>query len=100
MAFIEVNYIYFTNAAAYVEQYVSRQKEKMGQATETVNSLRSSWSGEDSEAFVSKWNEIDDRSSTASQLEQSLEDYAEVLKYAADQYKEAQKKAIGLANRL
>lgn len=98
--FIEVDYTEFERAADAVEDYAASQKQKMTMAGQEVTKLGASWQGKDFQQFQAKWNQIDDRSSTAGALQQSLEDYAKALRYAADQYKKAQKKAIDKANSL
>nr|WP_263324552.1 WXG100 family type VII secretion target [Neobacillus sp. Marseille-Q6967] len=98
--FIDVNYNEFETAASAVDDYVAKQKQKMNLANQEVTKLGASWQGKDYQQFQSKWNEVDDGSSTAGSLQKSLEDYADTLRYAADQYKKAQKKAIDKANSL
>lgn len=98
--FIDVNYNEFETAASAVDDYVAKQKQKMKLASQEVTKLGASWQGKDFQQFQSKWNEVDDGSSTAGNLQKSLEDYAEALRYVADQYKKAQKKAIDKANSL
>lgn len=99
-SFIDVDYREFEKAASAVEDYVDRQKQKMSQANQEVASLGAGWQGRDFEQLQSKWNELDNTGSTAVNLQKSLEDYARVLRYVADQYKKAQKKAIDRVNSL
>ncbi|MFC4802220.1 WXG100 family type VII secretion target [Neobacillus sp. GCM10023253] len=99
-SFIDVDYREFEKAASAVEDYVDRQKQKMSQANQDVASLGAGWQGQDFERLQSKWNELDNTGSTAVNLQKSLKDYADVLRYVADQYKKAQKKAIDRVNSL
>jgi uncharacterized protein YukE len=100
MPFIEVNHLHFDWAAKEIDSYVESYKQRMGEAGGQVTNLKANWIGQDSDEFMSKWNEIDDPSSTSKQTEKALEEYAETLRFVGDQYKKAQKKAIDLANRL
>jgi len=99
-SFIDVNYSEFEKAASAVERYVEKQKRAMSTANQVVTSLGASWEGQDFQQFQSKWNELDDHDSTAGALQKSLEDYTKTLRYVKDQYKNAQKKAIDMANSL
>jgi len=98
--FIDVDYTEFEHTASAMEDYVSKQKQKMTAGNQAVSTLGAGWQGEDFQTFQSKWNELDDSSATAGILKKSLEDYAEMLRYVAEQYKNAQKKAIDRANSL
>lgn len=99
-SFIDVDYREFEKAADAVEDYIAKQKQKMNQANQEVTKLGAGWQGNDFQQFQSKWNELDDGSSTAGALQKTLEDYAETLRYVGDQYKNAQKKALDLVNSL
>jgi WXG100 family type VII secretion target len=99
-SFIDVDYTEFEQAASALEDYVAKQKQKMSAANQAVATLGAGWQGQDFQTFQTKWNELDDASSTATALKKSLEDYAETLRYVADQYKRAQKNAIDRANSL
>ncbi|RHW42731.1 hypothetical protein D1B31_03865 [Neobacillus notoginsengisoli] len=99
-SFIKVNYNEFDKAADAIETYITRQKTNMEKATREVNVLAGSWKGKDYQSFKVKWNELAGAGSTADSFAKSLESYAKVLRYAATQYKEAQKKAINRANSL
>ena len=79
-------------AANAIDKYISRCKKMMKEANATVNGL---WQGDDYNAFISKWNGIDDKKSDYANLIKYLENYSELLRYAAKQYKDAQKKAEG-----
>jgi uncharacterized protein YukE len=99
-SFIDVDYTEFEKAASAVEEYLIKQKQKMADGNQTIITLGTSWQGDDYNQLESKWNEMDDSSSTAGSLQKSLNNYAEMLRYVADQYKNAQKKAIDRANSL
>ncbi|WP_462410825.1 WXG100 family type VII secretion target [Neobacillus sp. Marseille-QA0830] len=98
--FINVNYTEFEKAATAVDSYVNKQKDKMNHANQVVAELGASWQGKDYQAFKASWNELDDAKSTAGNMKKAMEDYADTLRYVADQYKKAQKVAIDRANSL
>lgn len=98
--FLDVNYLEFEKAASAVEDYITKQKQKMAMANQEIASLSANWQGEDFSQLKMKWNELDDSSSTAGSLQKNLKDYAETLRYVAAQYKKAQKRAIDRVNSL
>lgn len=99
-SFIEVVYTEFEKAAIDVDNYVAKIKQKMAAANNEVATLSGSWKGVDFQQFQSKWNELDDNGSTTWNMQKSLGNYAETLRYVAEQYKNAQKNAINRANSL
>ncbi|WP_043932156.1 hypothetical protein [Bacillus sp. EB01] len=99
-SYIKVNYNEFERAANTIDSYISRQKKNMSLASHEVHSMGAAWKGEDYQSFLLKWNKLDDSDSTTYAFMKSLESYAEVLRYSAAQYKEAQSKAIQKANSL
>jgi Uncharacterized protein conserved in bacteria len=98
--YIEVDVREFERAASAVEQYIDRQKAMLRSANQTVAGLVAGWRGEDYRQFQSKWQELEERDSTHSQLQKSLEDYAHTLRSTAELYKKAQQNALNRAGSL
>ena len=97
---IRVDHSKFEAAANAIDQYNSNMKSKMKNADTAVNTMLSSWKGEDATAFVLKWNEVNGSESTYMAFYKSMKSYAEYLREAASRYKTAQANAINRANRL
>ncbi len=100
MASIYVDHSCFEGAAKAVEEYVRKLDQGMNRANQAAEELSSGWKGSDYDAFMAKWHTIDDSSSVHAAMVQSLTAYAEYLRFAAAQYKNAQINAINRAERL
>ncbi|TDL71151.1 hypothetical protein E2R56_19205 [Rhodococcus qingshengii] len=96
--FIKVNHSQFENAADAIDTYLSSQKRNMAAAEREVQSLGATWQGTDSKQFQLQWNQVEDNESTSKNMSKALENYANFLRFAASQYKEAQSKAVNRAN--
>ncbi|MEH6993434.1 WXG100 family type VII secretion target [Neobacillus drentensis] len=96
--FIKVNHSQFENAADAIDTYLSSQKRNMAAAEREVQNLGATWQGTDSKQFQLQWNKVEDNESTSKNMSKALENYANFLRFAASQYKEAQSKAVNRAN--
>lgn len=97
---IKVDHSQFEPAAVAVDEYVSSMKRKMNTANAHILSLRSDWSGEDYHAFLEAWGRATNEDSVYKKMVKSLESYADYLRYAGSQYKQAQTDAVNRANKL
>lgn len=97
---IKVNHSQFKAAADAIDTYISRHNKNMSAAGREVTLLGSSWQGKDAAKFQQQWNRVDDHDSTSKNMTKALEQYADFLRFAAKEYKDAQAKAVNKANRL
>lgn len=100
MSYIKVDYSKFEMAAAAVDNYIKDMKKSMINAEREVLTLSSAWQGQDFNQFRNQWNKVTDNDSTYTKMVRSLEAYAKFLRYASNQYKNAQFKAVNRANSL
>jgi WXG100 family type VII secretion target len=100
VAYIHVDHSQFEKTAREVDAYVEKQRRNMQYMDQEVKSLTSTWAGEDSRQFQSQWGNVQDGDSISKKMEKAFENYAKFLRYAADQYKDAQAKAVNMANDL
>ena len=100
MSYIKVDHSKFETAAVSVDNYVADMKKNMTNAEREVLALSSVWQGQDFNQFRSQWNKVTENDSTYTKMVRSLESYAKFLRYAANQYKNAQSKAVNRANSL
>jgi uncharacterized protein YukE len=96
--FIKVNHSKFELAASAIETYISRHKKNMDAAGLEVSALSLSWQGKDSEKFQNQWSKLTENDSTSEKMINALENYAKFLEFAANEYKNAQSKAINRAD--
>lgn len=97
MAKITVDHSRFQTAANEIEGYIQRTRNKMKQIDQTVDGLGTSWQGADYQAVHAEWDQINGKQSTTDQMLNSLQNYANALKNAGNQYKSAQSRAINRA---
>lgn len=100
MGYIDVDHSKFETAAKAIETYVEKHKSNMNLANQQVGILSAMWQGKDFTEFKHKWNQVTEGSSTSHKMTKALENYADFLRYAGNQYKEAQSKAVNRANNL
>lgn len=100
MARIVVDYSRLEAAASAVDAYVETMKRKMAESESAVEGLAASWHGDDAAQFMAKWGTVSGGGSTYSNMVKSLESYAKFLRYAAAQYKNAQRRAVERASGL
>ncbi len=94
--YIEVNHSYIGNAAKEFDNYVNVINRNMKSANDVVYSLvKKDWKHADAVAFQSKWAEQERGDSVTEKMKSSLRSQANMLRYAENQYKDAQSKAIG-----
>lgn len=100
MANIKVDHSQFEKAASAIETYINNHKTSMNSIDQSVNSLGSSWQGNDYNQLRKEWQEIKGSGSTSDKMLKSLDNYADFLRFAANKYKSAQANAINRANNL
>lgn len=100
MAYIKVDHSKFGSAANEVEEYVSFMKQRMKAANAEVAGLSSKWQGIDYHRFKKEWNEVTAAGSVHAEMIKAMEGYASFLRYAEQQYKDTQSRAISRAGRL
>ena len=100
MANIKVDHSQFERTAAAIDTYIRNHRNKMNSIDASVNSLGSSWQGNDYNQLKKEWQQIQGSGSTSDKMLKSLDNYADFLRFAANKYKSAQANAINRANRL
>lgn len=100
MAKITVNHSEFEKTATAIETYISKHKKGMNSINGSVESMGSSWQGNDYKQVKKEWQEIKGTDSTSDRMLKTLGGYAEFLRYSEGMYKNAQADAINRANRL
>ena len=100
MAYIKVDHSKFENAAAEVDKYTTFLKQKMKSAQGEVVNLSSTWQGGDYNQLKNEFDKVDNNDSTHSKMVKALESYSGYLRYASNQYKNAQIRAVNRANSL
>ena len=99
--YVKVNRRQLNSTANEVDNYVSLMKQKMTEAENEVNNtLLSAWSGLDASVFKKQWEKVKEEDSAYKKMLKALEIYAEELRYAEKQYRDAQIDAINRATGL
>jgi WXG100 family type VII secretion target len=98
--YIKVNHREFESAADAIDTYVKNHNKNMDAARQEVKTLSATWQGKDSTQFQQQWDQVTEADSTSRNMTKALENYADFLRYAAGQYKDAQSKAVNRANSL
>lgn len=93
--YIKVNHNDLVDAANVIDKYITKLNSNMKKADDWVDSLTStSWKHADANEFKIKWEKSRDSSAVTGQLKKSLKNYSESLRFASDQYKEAQSASL------
>ena len=92
--FIHVDYSKFNKTAEELETYIKNHEKNMKRATQEVKALSSTWQGKDAATFQNQWNGVTEKGSTSEAMIQAIQNYADFLRYAGKQYKDAQKEAV------
>ena len=100
MANIKVDHSQFERTASAIDTYIRNHRNKMNSIDASVNSLGTSWQGNDYNQLKKEWQQIKGSDSTSDRMLKSLENYADFLRFAANKYKSAQANAINRANGL
>lgn len=100
MANIKVDHSQFERTASTIDTYIRNHRNKMNSIDAFVNSLGTSWQGNDYNQLKKEWQQIQGSGSTSDKMLKSLDNYADFLRFAANKYKSAQANAINRANRL
>lgn len=100
MVYIRVNHKRLGQTASSIDEYLRKHKAVMKKADSQVVQLGTSWQGKDYQQVKTEWNELNAKDSTSDKMLQSLESYAQFLRFCENKYKDAQSKAFNKANRL
>lgn len=100
MAYIKVDHSEFNKTAKEIEKYIDFQKKNMRNIENEIISLSSSWSGTDYNQVLYESKAMNSKESTSTKMIDALSSYCDFLRFCESKYKEAQSKAINLANRL
>ena len=100
MSYIKVNYQKLVIAAEKIKDYVLKFERNMKYIEDSVFELNENWKGQDYDAFKIYWKEIYSAKTPSDMTKISMEKYAEALRESAEQYREAQIRAINRANTL
>ena len=100
MANIRVDHSVFERTASAVDECVNGAKAEMKSADATMGTLGSGWQGADYLNFKKQWDEVMNPNSAYKKYVDALESYAELLRFAAKEYKRAQADAVNRANSL
>ena len=93
--YIKVNHNDLVDAANAIDTYIEKLNSNMKITDDWVDSLTSaSWKHADANKFKIKWEEARGSSAVTGQLKKSLKNYAASLRFASDQYKDAQSASI------
>lgn len=97
--YIEINHSKLGNSALAINEYLDYIVKYMNLSTDKVNQLTSkNWLHDDALEFRNRWLKHNDSTSVTSKMKASLRNYSNSLKYAENQYRNAQSKAINKAN--
>lgn len=100
MAYIKINHSDLERTAREIDNYISSQKRSMTKMGNEIYSLSSYWSGKDYDQIINEWKGINSKNSTTGRMVSALEGYSDFLRFCAQQYKNAQSRAVNLANML
>lgn len=94
---IDVNHESLSSLASTVSSFRDNLERDTNRMDSSVIDSISSWSGEDKDAFLSKWNMINDSGSNYANMLTYLQYYADNLNSASVRYRNAQADAINKA---
>lgn len=97
MANIKVDHKKLENAADAIDTYVSQHKKNMKTIDMKFMALGTAWQGEDFNQVRKEWREIKGEDSTSDNMIDSLKNYADALRDAAERYKKVQADAVNRA---
>ncbi len=100
MATIRVDQSRLKRSSNTVSQYLSSMKSNMRTAQQEISRLSTEWQGKDATQFAAQWDQITSGNSSYNRALKALESYANYLKMAEKEYKNAQSRAINRANAL
>lgn len=95
---IDVNHFSLESAAKDIDDYVEVIKKYMKQADDEISDMISkNWKYEDALIYKNKWLDVSSSDSATEYMKSALRNYANALRYAKEQYKKAQSKAVNRA---
>ncbi|NMB33475.1 MAG: hypothetical protein GX992_04450 [Clostridium sp.] len=98
MAYIKVDSSRLERTAKVIDTYIGKHKLNMKNATGELDTLSGSWQGADFDQFKSEWYKSTEKGSISQSMIEAMESYADFLRYAANEYKNAQANAVNKAN--
>ncbi len=97
---IEVNHQALRQYSRELRDVAVDCRNSVRRAADTSSSLRPYWSGDDANVFYSRLSGITSAASAPMKTSTVIEQYADILESAANDYTKAQADAINRANRL
>ena len=98
---IKVKHSVFGKSADIIDNYISYMVKQMNQSTDKVTSLTSKkWKHDDALEFRERWLKNNESGSVTNCMKASLQNYANSLRYAENQYRRAQSNAINRASQI
>ena len=98
--YIKVDHSELERAADRIDEKIRMHNQFMESANSNAIELNAYFEGDDYIAYKNQWDMVTNEDSTSKAIIRSAENYAEFLRYAANQYKTAQSEAINRAQRI
>ena len=98
MARIRVNHRQLTEAANKIDSQIKDHDDFMVLANTHVLSM--DWSGDDSKQYRQKWDKLTANGSMSKNITARMKAYSAFLRFAAEQYMNAQADAVNRANKI
>lgn len=94
MSYIKVNHAKLETAAKKIDDSIGRQRNHLKSADDHVKNMKQIYDGEDYNAFLVQWLRVNAKNSTVDNVTKGVEGFADMLRYAANEYKKAQTNSI------
>lgn len=91
---IKVDHSKFEKTAKAIEEYKKLVHDKTMQMDLTIKQVGLAFGGKDGVEFIKQWNQLLAKDSAYDKMLKLLQSYADFLRYAAQEYKAAQRRAI------
>ena len=92
--YIHVNLDTLGAAASALESYASSRTRLVKELTQEVDGIQSSWSGDDSTAFVTQWRALSGTDGIITSTGNSIKGYLALLQQAKQLYEKAQEESV------
>lgn len=93
MAKIQVNTKMLSGAVDALESYCSQHKVRIQNINSSIDTLRTTWKGSDSDAMHKEWEKMKKEKSEINKIKTVMSSYADLLRFSIANYLEAQEKA-------
>lgn len=100
MCYIAVNHQILIEAASDMKIHELIHNNILNQANNTVANLEMKWSGMDYTQYKAQWSRITADDSTSKNITNKMSEFSEFLRYASEQYKNAQITAVSHAKKI